>query len=197
MPELIKLDKVTLKRTCLDFAETRVNVILENVSHIEEFLPAFANSNHSIEDETNYINICNERWNNKEAYNYSVFENSTGEFIGNFTLFSHSLPKKVYEFGYWLAQNKQGNGYITQIVKALEKFAEELLDFNRLIIVCNEVNKKSAQIAIRNGYLFEHKAFCADIEGNSLCFVKLKNKKGFKELNNLQDDLKSIYHIDL
>lgn len=195
MPELFKLEKVTLKRTNKNFAEQRIKTLHKNLEYLQEFLP-FATADYNIDDELNYIKSCDEKWQSGKAYDYSIFENSTGEYIGSCSLFQKSSVRKVYEFGYWIVKNKQGNGYVTSIVKYLSNYVCENLNPNRLVIACNTVNKKSAGVAIRNGYLFEHKEFCADRGEDAYYFVKLIDAEKHKELKDIQAELKKIYKIE-
>lgn len=194
IPELIKLEKVTLKRTSKDFAEERIALLHNNLEYLREFLP-FATAEYNIKDEFKYLKLCDEKWENGKAYDFSIFENSTGEYIGSITLFAKSIVRKCYEFGYWIAENKQGNGYVIQIVNALEELAKKELQPNRLCIMCNSVNKKSAGVAIRSGFLFEHKEFCEDRGEDAYCFVKLIDKEKQTELESIQEELKILYKL--
>lgn len=192
IPELIKLEKVTLKRTCKDFAEERIALLHNNLEYLSEFLP-FATADYNMEDELEYLKSCDKKWESGKAFDFSIFENTTGEYIGSTTLFARSIVRKVYEFGYWIAKDKQGNGYMTQIVNALEELAKKEIQPNRLVIMCNAVNKKSVEVAIRSGFLFEHKEFCVDRGEDAYCFVKLIDKEKQAELESIQEELKKLY----
>lgn len=195
IPEIIKLEKVTLKKTNKQFAEERIKVLLENLDHIAEFLP-FAKPGYNINDEYNYIESCDEKWDKGTAYDYSVFENSTGQYIVSYCLFAKSVIRKCYEFGYWIAKDKEGNGYVTQAIEYLTNLAQKELDANRVIIHCRENNIKSANVAKRNGYLLESKEYNADFEHNAYCFVKVKDKEKEAELLSIQKELKKIYKLE-
>jgi ribosomal-protein-serine acetyltransferase len=58
------------------------------------------------------------------------------------------------EVGYWLATEFNGHGYMTEAVKVLETAMFER-GFNRIAILCDTENKRSAAVPKRLGYRLE------------------------------------------
>jgi RimJ/RimL family protein N-acetyltransferase len=60
-----------------------------------------------------------------------------------------------FEIGYWVRTRFAGQGYITEAVRAIARFAFEVLDANRLEIWCDSRNERSAAVARRVGFVHE------------------------------------------
>ena len=59
------------------------------------------------------------------------------------------------EIGYWLSEDLQGKGIVTQSCKALIKLGFEVFNFNRIQIPAAEENYKSRSVSERLGFKFE------------------------------------------
>ncbi|NKQ37448.1 MAG: GNAT family N-acetyltransferase [Chloroflexi bacterium] len=60
-----------------------------------------------------------------------------------------------FEIGYWVRTGYGGNGYITEAVQAITDFAFDTLDARRVEIRCDVLNKRSAAIPRRLGFVHE------------------------------------------
>ncbi len=63
------------------------------------------------------------------------------------------VPK--FAIGYWCRSGCQGQGYVTETVRALTKIAFEIMGANRIEIRCDERNVRSRRVAERAGYRLE------------------------------------------
>lgn len=99
-----------------------------------------------------------------------IFLKETGEFIGSSGL--HRIDWKIpkFEIGYWLDTTYEGNGYMTEAVERITKFAFEHLGARRVEIRCDEENEKSRKIAERLAFNLEGtlKQDSLSADGNSL-----------------------------
>ncbi len=91
----------------------------------------------------------------RQDLRFHLYSKETGEFVGASGLhgINWSIPK--FEIGYWLATDFEGNGYITEAVQRIEKFAFEQLGARRVEIRCDEENVKSRSVAERAGFIHE------------------------------------------
>ena len=60
-----------------------------------------------------------------------------------------------FEIGYWQDDSAVGNGYISEAVLELERYAFEDLGARRIAITADASNAKSRAVAERCGYDFE------------------------------------------
>jgi len=82
-----------------------------------------------------------------------IFE--SGEYIGNIGLHDLKRPNRSGMVGYWLAENRQGRGIMTDCVRALTDFGFGTLGLNRIYIHCAAGNKKNRAIPERFGFVQE------------------------------------------
>jgi len=64
-----------------------------------------------------------------------------------------SVPS--FEIGYWCRRGFQGQGYVTETVRALTQVGLEVFEANRIQICCDERNIRSRRVAERAGYSLE------------------------------------------
>ena len=65
------------------------------------------------------------------------------------------LLNKNGEIGYWISENMQGKGIITNACKKLIDYAFKQLKLNRIVLKTDAQNTKSKAIAIRMGFTHE------------------------------------------
>jgi len=63
------------------------------------------------------------------------------------------VPK--FEIGYWCRASFQGQGYVTETVRAITYAGFEMMGANRIEIRCDPRNVRSRRVAGRAGYCFE------------------------------------------
>lgn len=90
---------------------------------------------------------------NKRDVVLGIFEN--GDYIGNIGLHDLKHHNRSGMVGYWLAENRQGRGIITDCVRKLTDFGFNTLGLNRIYIHCAEENIKSRAIPERLGFVQE------------------------------------------
>lgn len=83
---------------------------------------------------------------NKEGIEYSfvIMENKT--VVGRIGIYKIDKQNKIGEIGYWIAENQQGRGLVTESCKALLLFCFDELNLNRIEIKCGTENLKSQKI---------------------------------------------------
>jgi len=59
------------------------------------------------------------------------------------------------EIGYWCRARFQGQGYVSEVVRAVLAYGFETLDMQRIAIHCDERNERSRRVAERVGLTFE------------------------------------------
>ena len=84
-----------------------------------------------------------------------LFLKESGVFVGGSGLhrFDWSVPK--FEIGYWIRQSYSGQGYVTEAVSWITKFALQSLGAKRVEIRCSARNVKSSRIPERLGFTLE------------------------------------------
>jgi RimJ/RimL family protein N-acetyltransferase len=60
-----------------------------------------------------------------------------------------------FEIGYWLRKSAEGHGYMAEAASLLTNYALNDLKANRVEILCDALNTRSASVARRLGFVHE------------------------------------------
>jgi ribosomal-protein-serine acetyltransferase len=84
-----------------------------------------------------------------------LFRKSDGLHVGSSGLHRIDWSVPRFEIGYWLRTSLHGQGYMTEAVNGITRFAFDTLKAERVEIRCDVLNHKSAAVAERAGYTQE------------------------------------------
>ncbi|MEP7099283.1 MAG: GNAT family protein, partial [Burkholderiales bacterium] len=82
-------------------------------------------------------------------------DGSEGGFIGGTGLHRISWTVRRFEIGYWCRTSRQGQGYVTEAVQALTRFAFQRLQARRVELRMDDGNERSWKVAQRASFAFE------------------------------------------
>lgn len=85
-----------------------------------------------------------------------VVEKETGQLISGTGLHRFDWNTRIIEIGYWYRQSAQGKGYATESTKALIKYAFDVIDANKVIIIYSDGNEASRRVIEKCGFNFEY-----------------------------------------
>ncbi|WP_165935450.1 GNAT family N-acetyltransferase [Vibrio owensii] len=91
----------------------------------------------------------------EEELRYFIIEKESDRLIGAVGLMIKDQEVPAFEIGYWLDDIAVGNGYISEAVLELERYAFEDLGARRIAIKADSTNLKSRAVAERCSYDFE------------------------------------------
>ena len=87
---------------------------------------------------------------------WAVTLKETGEVIGEFGLQCNQIDKITeIELGYILHPDYQGKGYAGQAIRAIFRYARDVLFFDRIVAVIHPKNQASIQVALKCGMHYE------------------------------------------
>ncbi|WP_038194712.1 GNAT family N-acetyltransferase [Vibrio nigripulchritudo] len=139
----------------MDHRVEMLNAIRESSEELGEYLPWVP---HALDDKAS-IDATNRAIENFQTFEnelrYSIFEKSTGTFVGVIGLIIRNKDIPYFEIGYWLRSTYAGRGYMTEAVSTIESHAFDTYKARRLEIKMAESNIKSRAVAERCGYLYE------------------------------------------
>lgn len=137
----------------LELAPSMFSAINKERLRLEKFLPWVPNLQ-STHDERQYILSTHERWKDGSLFDYSLILKDKNQFVGCLGVHTIDWESRSCELGYWILNQFEGQGYVTEALRALEKHLFEK-GFNRLEIRCDPINKRSARIPTACGFLFD------------------------------------------
>ena len=91
----------------------------------------------------------------REAFTFYMLDKASQDFIGTCSLVRIDWHVRRLEIGYWIGQSASGNGYMTEAVNEVTRFAFTYLQANRVEIRCDTRNTASRGVAERCGYHLE------------------------------------------
>jgi len=167
-PEIIKTERVYLKRLVIDDAEKIFNLVNTERKYIGEYLDWVDNIK-TIDDEMKYVKNQVNAANNMLGFDWCIYENNTNDFLGyigtdpvTFELFKAGKfidwENGIISFAYFLKQEANGNGYMTEVLGKLTNIAIEM-GFSRVEINSEVENIKSQNVAARCGFVHDNDDF--------------------------------------
>lgn len=145
-------DNIVLKELELSDAEHIFKAIDSQREYLGEWLP-FVEFTKSVKDSLEYVNSVVTMPEECKEWQFSLFCGNNFAGLAGFKE-TDRLNRKS-EIGYWLKEEFQGRGIMTETVRALIKFGFSELCLNRVQIKCAPENVKSNKIPQRLGFTLE------------------------------------------
>ena len=151
----IETERLLIRPYTVADAASVKNGIDESLSHLKEFMPWARYEPEAVIYKEKRI----ERWLqdilNDKDYTLGIFDKKKKHFIGSTGIHCRSTPG-IFEIGYWVHKDFEGQGYITEATKALTDFAFTTLEAEKVEIRCSEQNFKSGRVPKRLNYTLEY-----------------------------------------
>ncbi len=124
--------------------------------------------------------LANE-WGKGTCFFIGAFHKGSGEFVAQVYVGTMDWQLPEFQIGYFADVDHEGQGYVSEAVRATLKILFEQLNAHRVRLECNETNVRSIRIAercqmTREGYLRENKRNPDGTYGGSLIYGLLKNE---------------------
>jgi len=151
MPARIDLDDGSyLRWVTTDDADAMARAVGESLDHLRPWMPwAEPYSAQTSFQRERLRGLASSRARGDE-WQYGLFD-PDGAFLGAFGLMTRRGPRTL-EIGYWLHVDATGRGHATRAVHALTTVGLGTDAVDRMFIVCDETNLRSAAIPQRLGY---------------------------------------------
>ena len=101
-------------------------------------------------------------WTARNCFFMGAFDKQTDEFVAQIYVGPVSWEVPEFEIGFFVDQEHEGQGYVTEAVKATLGFIFEHLGAHRVRLECDDTNKRSWRVAercglVREGHIRENK----------------------------------------
>ena len=133
-------------------AQAFFDLVDKNRDEFRKWLP-WVDSTLSSEDSKKFILECKQEFEDKKSADFGVWYD--GQWIGSMGFHTIKLDKGWAEIGYWLSEDFQGRGIMTESVKAIIDYGFNTLNLHRIQIRCDSDNLKSKLIPERIGFKLE------------------------------------------
>lgn len=141
--------EICLKPVGLEDCDSLFALTDSNRKYLRDWLP-WLDACCSAGDTLNFIEHSKKQFDAGEALHTCV--HYRGEIAGMIGFHRFDWNNRSTSIGYWLAQNLQGKGIITQSCRLLLAFAFVELGLNRVEIRCAAANRRSRSVPERLGF---------------------------------------------
>jgi ribosomal-protein-serine acetyltransferase len=136
-------DGISLELIDFNHAEPLLNLLNSNRAYLKQWLP-WVDYMETVEDFKDYT-ACKAKHAQGTETSYVITIDKT--IVGRIGIHEIDRQNKSAFIGYWLGENFQGKGIITQACTALINYAFFAHNLNRIQIKCGAGNEKSKAIA--------------------------------------------------
>lgn len=135
-----------------DMAFAFWQLIHDNRERLQADFPDRTSAVITLEDAERRLRSLHYQWNSGSMYGFGVWSKETGDYVGDVTLRRVTRGKPYGEVGYYLSAETEGQGFATEALKAVIRFAFQELRMNTISLRCAEDNMKSQKVAERCGF---------------------------------------------
>ncbi|GAB2529945.1 GNAT family N-acetyltransferase [Rufibacter soli] len=89
-----------------------------------------------------------------DLYSFGIWRQEEQDYIGDITLRRLARGKLFAEVGYYLSEAAEGKGYATEALKAVLRYAFQVLRMDCVNVRCAEGNDRSMRVAERCGFSY-------------------------------------------
>ncbi len=154
LPDALHGERVLLRPYRVDDAEALFTAIDESREHLRPWMP-WVESHANVDDTRDYCARCAASWILRSDLTIGIFTAAGDRLLGGTGLHNPNWQLRSFEIGYWLRASATGQGFMTETVGLLAKFALDDLQANRVEIYCDVTNDASRRVAERSGCLLE------------------------------------------
>ena len=145
-------ENLELRLLNMSNAETFFNAIRKNDKHLREWF-GWLDYDKTVGDIEKYIKESTERFSRKEGIDLKIWYKN--ELVGAIGLFPWDREHKKTSIAYWLSEEFQGKGIMTDSLKVVIDYIFTEMKLNRIEINCAVKNEKSSAIPKKLGFTFE------------------------------------------
>jgi RimJ/RimL family protein N-acetyltransferase len=153
-PDSFETERLTIRSPMLgDGAELQA-AVAETIEDLRPWMP-WADHVPTVEEDEELVRKGRARFLTREDLWLLLFLKGTHSLVGGSGLHRMDWSVPSFEIGYWVRRRFAGQGYITEAVRGITRFAFETLGARRLEIRCDARNERSQGVAERAGYVLE------------------------------------------
>jgi ribosomal-protein-alanine N-acetyltransferase len=120
-------------------------------------------------------------WRARHAFFMGAFDRKTDEFVAQVYIGPVNMDLPEFEIGFFVDIDHEGQGYVTEAVRAALAFTFEHLNAHRVRMECDDTNKRSWRVAercgmSREGHIRENKVTADGERSGTLYFGMLKRE---------------------
>ena len=145
-------DEIVLRAFTLNDAEQVFAIVMKNSDHLRPFMHWMV-PDYSLRSAKEFISQSIAGLADRKSLALGIFRRN--DFIGSIGFVNFDWNSKKTEIGYWISEDEEGKGIVTEACRLLIDHAFHELGMNRIEIRCSAENVRSAAIPERLGFVRE------------------------------------------
>lgn len=152
--QAITFEDIVLREFCDSDAAEFAKAARESADTVGPWMP-WCTSSFTTHDALDWFDICRANLDTHSGYEFGIFAQGSGEFLGGAGLNSINFQHYFCNLGYWVRQSAQRRHVALRAVRALLPYAFDTLGMQRVEIVTAIGNAASEGVARKAGAQFE------------------------------------------
>ncbi len=145
-------ENIVLRTLELSDAQEFFDITRKNNVHLRQWL-GWLDDDKSVADTEKYIEESSKRFANKEGLDVGIFYNNMQ--VGGIGLFPWDTANKKTSIAYWLTEDYQGKGIMSDSLRVIIEYAFKEMGINRIDVTCAIENTKSSVLPKKLGFSLE------------------------------------------
>jgi len=145
---------ITLRPYQIWDIDSLYEAVRESISEMFEWMP-WCHPDYSIEESRAWIELQPDKWEKGKEYNFAIFRNTGGLYLGGcgLSIIDHKIG--VANLGYWIRTSQTQKGIATAATLLLTRFAFNELRLNRVEFTVAVDNQASLRVVEKLGAIKE------------------------------------------
>ena len=153
-PLELTTERLVIRSPSQEAAEGLRAGIEESLDELRPWMPWADHALTPAEAEENCSNAA-QRFKDGTDHRLHFFLKDSNLFLGGSGLHRIDWSVPSVEIGYWIRSSQTGNGYVSEAVDAIARYAFDELSAKRVVIIASADNEKSWRVAERLGFALE------------------------------------------
>ncbi|RTN96967.1 50S ribosomal protein L7/L12-serine acetyltransferase [Enterobacter sp. WCHEn090032] len=145
-------DAIELRAVEARYATELYNLVVKNRTWLQS---AFDWAHHAVSEEDTRRNVQSNQMLHQRGYAKMFLIFSDDALVGVLSFNTIEPTNKAGYIGYWLDEDHQGQGILSQSLQAFMRYYAERGEIRRFVIKCRVANQNSNNVALRNGFTLE------------------------------------------
>ena len=153
-PDSFETERLTIRSPMPGDGEELQAAVAESIDDLRPWMP-WADHIPTVEEEEEAVRRGRARFLTREDLWLLLFLKGTHTLVGGSGLHRMDWDVPSFEIGYFARSRFAGQGYITEAVRGITRFAFDTLGARRVEIRCDAHNERSQKVAERAGFELE------------------------------------------
>ena len=144
---LFKFEKFYIEPVKIQDSWSICDFVVSNEDRLKRYFPKTLEQNLTPDLSKRFVEKTIKQQQLKETFLFTLKENETKRIIGLVYIKDLDWLKKQGEFAYCIGYDYEGKGFVSESIKALSKYASEVLELKTLQIIVHKSNFGSIKVA--------------------------------------------------